>query len=342
MICWQRSALDQHISGVPVWEVWALSLHGKLFCFEISFEASESISCSPREDAGADGPVLTVPLSPVLLWWLHTLIEQQNATQSTVALVFLPFAPSFGFFLLSCLVSSFFYALWLCVPFPPFLLSEHRAMKHVGFSHGAVGNTAQVGQNPSHILPFASQSRTRWAARLSKKKNPSTVGIKTSKHLHNRSACTCNQIYRCCFWASLPSSGGFLEINELEMRGCLYRAFQRSSVLGLLLSCQETCAVFSQLSFHSAHYLLDCCCYCFRNIHKKKKACSLLSTTFKRMVSDYRWDEFQVDVQSDLPGCRAVLLAALSPSLWTSVVHQMFSLLGKQVVIRKHVNEKPC
>lgn len=48
-----------------------------------------------------------------------------------------------------------------------------------------------------------------------------------------------------------------MEINELEMVGCLCGAFQHSSVLSLLLSCLETCAVFSKFSFHSACCLLD-------------------------------------------------------------------------------------
>jgi len=48
-----------------------------------------------------------------------------------------------------------------------------------------------------------------------------------------------------------------MEINELQMVGCLYGAFQHSSVLSLLLSCLETRAVFSKCSFPSARSLLD-------------------------------------------------------------------------------------
>lgn len=111
-----------------------------------SFGVSESIGCSPREDAEPDGPVLTVPLFLVLLGWFPTLIDGQKGTQSPVTLAFLPFAPSFVFSsFLSPFLSSFFfflYALWFWVPLPPFLamsilLSEHHAMGQVGLFSGA-------------------------------------------------------------------------------------------------------------------------------------------------------------------------------------------------------------
>lgn len=114
-----------------------------------SFRVSESIGCSPMQDAEPDGPVLTVPRFPVLLRWDPTLVDWQKGTQSTVTLVFLPFAPSFGFtffflvlFPVQFLLFLFLYSLWLLVPLPPFpavriLLSEHHAMEQVGLFSGA-------------------------------------------------------------------------------------------------------------------------------------------------------------------------------------------------------------
>lgn len=86
-----------------------------------------------KEDAESDRPVLTTPLFPVLLGWLHTLIHWQKGTQSTVNLVFFRSAPSFG--------SSFFFLLLYTscvqVPLAPSLLSEHHTMGQVGLFAGA-------------------------------------------------------------------------------------------------------------------------------------------------------------------------------------------------------------
>lgn len=101
-----------------------------------------SLQVLSKEDAESDRPVLTTPLFPVLLGWLHTLIHWQKGTQSTVNLVFFLSAPSFGSsFFLSPLLSGFFflplYTSCVQVPLAPSLLCEHHTMGQAGLFAGA-------------------------------------------------------------------------------------------------------------------------------------------------------------------------------------------------------------
>ena len=135
----------------------------------------------------------------------------------------------------SCLISSSFPCIYSVILGPSFSLS---ALGSCPLLHRWKGRELP-DQGKIHPLCFV------------------TVGTRTFKHSHNQNACTCDKIYRCYLEVLLPSCGDFIERKELEMGGCLYQAFQHSSLLSLFSSCLEMCAVFSEFSFHSEHSLLE-------------------------------------------------------------------------------------